>query len=136
MGQRGRRSAASLSVIPSSVVEIVPRPEPPDELTDEQAGEWRAIVNRLAADWFPRETHSVLAQYCRHVVAARKVAQLIEAVEQAPTVDVAEYDTLLRMQEREGRALSALATRMRLTQQASYDAAKKKPSQSRKLWEG
>ena len=28
------------------------------------------------------ETHGLLAQYCRHIVAARRVAQLITATEQ------------------------------------------------------
>jgi hypothetical protein len=57
MGVRGRHGVAELAVIGPSGIETVRRPEPPDELTDEQATEWRAIVNRLGADWFPRETH-------------------------------------------------------------------------------
>ena len=135
MGTRGRASAASLSVISSKGIETVRRAEPPTELTDEQAAEWVAIVNRMPAEWFPRETHGMLAQYCRHIVAARRVAQLIASVEVADSFDVGEYDTLLKMQEREGRALSSLATRMRLTQQATYDKSKKKPGQTRKPWE-
>jgi hypothetical protein len=39
------------------------------------------------------------------------------------------------MQEREGRALSSLATRMRLSQQTTYDKSKKKPLQGKKPWE-
>lgn len=137
MGTRGRTSSASLAVISSKGIEAIHRPEPPEELTDEQAGEWRAIVNRLPASWFPRETHGVLAQYCRHIVAARRVAQLIEAAEESDEFRIDNYDVLLRMQEREGRALSSLATRMRLTQQATYDASKKKPdAPASKPWEG
>jgi hypothetical protein len=52
-------------------------------LTDEQATEWWAVVNRLPADWFPRETHALLIQYCRHVVSARRVAQLLTQAESA-----------------------------------------------------
>jgi hypothetical protein len=99
--QRGRKSAAALTVISSSGVETVRRPEPPTELTDEQADEWRAVVMRLPADWFPRETHALLTQYCRHVVAARRVAQLIEGAEGAAEFDVETYERLLRMQEKE-----------------------------------
>jgi hypothetical protein len=120
MRQRGRKSAASLSVVSTSGIEVVKRPEPPEELTDEQSHEWRAIVNRMPAEWFPRETHGILAQYCRHVVAARMVAQLVERVQACETLDLDEYDKVLKLHEREGRALSSLATRMRLTQQASY----------------
>jgi hypothetical protein len=39
------------------------------------------------------------------------------------------------MQEREGRALSSLATRLRITQQATLSAKAKKPTQVRKPWE-
>jgi hypothetical protein len=61
----------------------------------------------------------MLAQYCRHVVAARRIAQLVTAAEKARKMDIDDYDKLLKMQDREGRALSSLATRMRLTHQAT-----------------
>jgi hypothetical protein len=77
----------------------------------------------------------MLAQYCRHVVSARRVAQLIADCEASEGFDVENYDRLLKMQEREGRALSSLATRMRLSQQTTYDKSKKKPGQTRKPWE-
>jgi hypothetical protein len=132
MGNRGRTSAAALSVI--GPVRELRRAQAPAELTDEQADEWRAIVNRMPAEWFPRETHAMLAQYCRHVIAARRVAQLIDALEGRDPFDVEEYDRLLKMQEREGRALSSLATRMRLSQQATYDKTKRKPIAGVRPW--
>lgn len=113
----------------------VERPQPPIDLSDEQAAEWVLVVNRLPADWFPDETHGLLAQYCRHIVAARRISALIARAEEAEEFDVREYDILLKMQEREGRAMSSLATRMRLTQQTTYDKSKKKPSSVRKPWE-
>lgn len=137
MGARGRASSASLEVVQQGQVERIERPDAPYDLTDEQSGEWWAVVNRLPADWFPRETHGVLAQYCRHVVAARRVAQLIAAEEESGSdLDLARYDTLLRMQEREGRALSSLATRLRITQQSTVSAKTKKPPMAaKKPWE-
>lgn len=135
MGTRGPKSSASLAVVDGGPVELIKRPVPPDDLTDEQAEEWISVVDRLPAEWFPRETHGMLAQYCRHVVAARRVAQLIASVDEQDEVDVEEYDRLLKMQEREGRALSSLATRMRMSQQATYDEKKKKPAQARKPWD-
>jgi hypothetical protein len=116
---------------------VMQRPEPPYELTDEQADEWRQLVARMPADWFPRETHGLLAQYCRHIVAARRIGQLVHQIEKKKKLDVAEYDQLLKMQEREGRALSSLATRMRLTQQLAISNYKK-PGKSRTVtppWE-
>lgn len=134
MGTRGRKSAASLAVAVQPI-ETIQRPDAPYDLTDEQTDEWWAVVNRMPADWFPRETHGMLAQYCRHVISARRVAQLIEQETAAEAFDVARYDQLLKMQEREGRAISSLATRMRISQQATFDKSKKKPAQTRKPWE-
>lgn len=135
MEGRGRRSAASLAVISSGSVQAVRRPDAPAELTDEQAGEWAAIVAALPADWFPRETHAMLAAYCRHVVALRRIGALIEQAGAGEAIDLDDYDKLLKMQERESRAMSSLATRMRLSQQATYSADKKKPRAAQKPWE-
>lgn len=126
MEQRGRKSSAALTIVPSSPVVAVTRPSAPDDLTNEQAEEWTAVINRLPADWFPRETHGLLASYCRHVVAGRRIAQLIANAEKSKALDLDEYDKLLKMQERESRAASSLATRMRLTQQTTYIPTKKK----------
>jgi hypothetical protein len=124
MEKRGRKSAASLEVVHG--VSAVRRPAPPVELTDEQAAEWTAIVERMPADWFPRETHPMLSQYCLHAVSQRKVSTLIENLLAQDEFSVDDYDKLLKMQEREGRAMSSLATRMRISQQAQYNKDKKK----------
>lgn len=134
MKTRGRTSAAALATVVSPI-ETVQRPDAPYDLTDEQSAEWWAVVNRMPADWFPRETHYLLAQYCRHVIASRRIAQLINQAEEAKQFDVDAYDQLLKMQEREGRAASSLATRMRITQQTTYDKSRKKPAADRKPWE-
>ena len=136
MKQRGRTSAAALEV--AAPVTREDRPDAPYDLTDEQAEEWWAIVNRMPADWFSRETHGMLAQYCRHVMAARRVAQLVADHESGSgdgEFDVETYDRLLKMQEREGRAISSLATRMRISQQATYDKSKAKPKQVKRPWQ-
>src|SRR3954467_15967709 len=73
MIQRGRKSAAAMSVIRA---ETAFRPKPPDGLTVGQVSEWRRVVNRLPADWFPAETHACLAAYCRHTENAKRLAGL------------------------------------------------------------
>lgn len=95
------------------------------------------MISSEAADWIPRGAFGSLVQYCRHVVAARRVAQMIEA---SDGLSVEDYDRLLKMQERESRALSSLATRLRLTPQSRYTpgrAATKGSTggQKRKPWE-
>lgn len=134
MGSRGRVSTAELSVVGGGLVSSIRRPDAPEELTNEQAVEWRAVVNRMPAEWFQRETHGLLVQYCRHVVAARRVSQLIEQHEDGEKFSVEDYDRLLKMQEREGRAMSSLATRMRISQHATYDKTKKKPIEAERPW--
>ena len=138
MGIRGRKSAAELALVGSGGVlpSIVQRPVAPAELNPEQAAEWTIVVNRLPADWFPAETHALLAQYCRHVVAARRIGELVSRAESGDEFDLREYDVLLKMQEREGRAMSSLATRMRMTQHSTYsDQRTKRNRTSGKPWE-
>lgn len=133
MGQRGPKNRLELSVVPSAAIGAIKRPDPPQHLTDAQADVWVSVVDCLPADWFPTDVHGTLEQYCRHVVAARKVAQLIEQEERGGGIReqdedghimIDRYDQLLRMQEREGRALSSLATRLRITPQARHHARK------------
>jgi len=154
MGDRGRQSSQDLATTAKQNLVVHQRPEPLPELTPDQAAEWRAIVGRLPADWFPRETWAMLAQYCRHVVASNRIAQLIQQMEEglstmvlnttAPVDDdddecagfsLKAYDKLLGMQEREGRAMSSLATRMRMTQQSTFDKERKKGKAGKKPWE-
>lgn len=145
MGTRGRKSAAEIAVLDldnknkgADATGDDNKPAPPKELTKEEAAEWLAVVERLPADWFPRETWPLLTQYCRHVVASTHVAKLITAERRKPVKqrDIADLDRLLKMQEREGRAISSLATRMRLTQQSNVDPERKKPRTAQKPWKG
>ena len=115
--QRGRKSAASLSVVPPGEVVQIPRPKPPADLTALQADVWRAVVGALPADWFPVESRALLAQYCRHVVAARRASQLIEQAEnEGDALDADAWDRLLKIQERQTKAINDLSRAMRLSQ--------------------
>ncbi len=126
---------SSLSIVPPRDVLERGRPEPPRDITAEQASEWRAIVRRMPADWFPRETHGLLADFCRHVLRSRKIATLIDRIERARTVDVDEYDKLAKMADRESRTIASLATKMRISQHASYDRKKAKGAAAARPWE-
>jgi hypothetical protein len=123
MKQRGRSSLAALTA-PAAVgaVALVRRPDAPVELTPEQTEEWERMVDALPADWFTAETHPLLAQWCRHVVMARRVSQMIETATQGPELNVCEIRDLLAMQTKETAALKALGASMRVSQQASYSA--------------
>src|SRR3954468_15165080 len=119
MEKRGRQSAAALAVTMPAAVEIVNRQLPPDDLADDEAGVWMAVVNTFPADWFTPATAPVLAQYCRHVIHARRLGDWLQRATSDPDLSAKAYDRLLKMQERESRAIAALATKMRISQQAT-----------------
>jgi len=151
MVKRGRKSKTELTTKAEAAeagvetIQVIERPAPPAELTKEQQLVWREIVESLPADWFTPENFGLLIQYCRHLVESRHVAQVIQifkadAAKEAKKkngepFDVEAYDRLLKMQEREGRALSSLATRMRMTQQTKYDKTRKRGSKTKPPWE-
>jgi hypothetical protein len=131
--KRGRKTAAVLALVTGPINEI-PRQPAPTELNAEQAVVWSNVVASQPADWFNSATKPILVQYCRHVVSARRIAELISELEESvaaemPETDGAErllvmmsavkaLDRLQKMQERESRAIASLATKMRITQQA------------------
>jgi hypothetical protein len=132
----GRKTRAPVAGVADGFGDLeIQRPDAPYDLTDEQSQEWWAVVNRMPADWLPRETRGMLAQYCRHVVRARRVAQMLDAMERADDFDVKEYRELLKAEAEESRAIASLATRMRLSQQSTYDRKKSKPVTMRRPWE-
>ena len=136
MGSRGRQSSDDANIVSlASAIARVERPAPPPELSADLVDEWVRIVEVMPADWFGVQSHGVLMQYCRHRIAAKRIAHLIKVCESAEDFDLDEYDRLLKMQEREGRAISSLATRMRLTQQASYDKKKKIQTSGKRPWD-
>ena len=118
----GRKSAASLAVV-ASLPASLQRPDPLKDLTAAQAEEWRAVVGRMPLGWFPRECHQVLATYCRHVVNAQHLAAMIADFDPAWLTEddgLKRYDKLLSMADREGKAVTMTATRLRLTPQSRY----------------
>ena len=140
-----RRSAADLAT-PRVVVNVKDhRPVAPDNLTADQKAEWEAITRRLPGDYFPRECHPLLEAYVQHVTALKLLSAEVDRFEAEwldDALGLARYDRLLGMRERESRALSSLATRLRLSPQSRYHqktaanaAAKEPPNGGRKPWE-
>lgn len=141
MAERGRRSAASLSVVAGA---IDGRPPVPADLTKDQADIWERTVANEATDVFKTAAlQQLLKEYCRHVVSAKKLAVMIEATENLPQMsadDLADYDKLLKMRDRETKAIADKATKLRLTNQARYTpqaaaTAAKKSGDQLKPWQ-
>lgn len=136
MKQRGRPSAASLEIVPASAIEATPRQSPSHDLTDEEVEVWVSVVNTEPADWFSASVRPLLAQYSRHVIHARRIAELLEKATSDPKLSVVDYDRLLKMQERESRAITSIATKLRITPQALTNHRGNKNPSARKPWEG
>lgn len=139
MIQRGRKGMGALAAPAGGATTLLERPDAPLDLTPEQSDVWRATVDGLPADWFPRETWPLLSQYCRHTIDARRVAQLIDQECAKADMDVKAYADLLTMQRQETAALKAMAAAMRLAQQSSRDngtaATAKKGRTVKRPWE-
>jgi hypothetical protein len=115
MGLRGPKSKAELALVASSggrpTIDAVQRPRPPAGMSSAQKEMWTRIVEDLPADWFRKHNFDLLAQYCRHVDASRKIASLIEAEKGASPDDpgrpfnLHRWAELLALQDRESRAL-------------------------------
>jgi hypothetical protein len=117
MRQRGRKSSASLAIIPRDDDR---RPPPPDDLTKEQRLEWQRIVTALPAGWFAPENETLLAEYCRHTCRARELDRQIEqALSGKIDADqIRVVDRLIKLGVSTTAALNNLARAMRLSQNA------------------
>lgn len=140
MLQRGRKTTGALMAhSPSLAVE---RLRPFAHLSDAEQQVWLEVVNDQPADAFTAVHGPMLELYARHIVQSRVIADELANFERAwlATEDgLKRYDRLLAMAEREGRAASSLATRMRITRQAidQQTVARKlvKHSKAPKPWE-
>lgn len=116
-----RKSAAALAVASVAGPLEVKRLTAPAHLSEAERAIWLEVVNDQPADAFT-PTHAPLMElYCRHIVQARIVADELANFDRAWLADdegLKRYDRLLAMAEREGRAASSLATRLRITRQA------------------
>lgn len=93
----------------------------PSNLNDSEMAVWSEVVKDQPASAFTAMHAPLLEMYCRHVVNGRIMADELRRFDRAWLADdegLKRYDTLLRIAERESRAASSLATRLRITRQA------------------
>lgn len=144
MGTRGRKSMSEMTVAAQvAPVFSTDRLQAPVHITDAERSVWLEVVNDQPANAFSPTHSPLLEQYCRHVMQARLIADEIMSFDRAWLADddgLKRYNLLLTMQEREGRAASSLATRLRITRQATADPktvgrANSKQRKARKPWE-
>jgi hypothetical protein len=133
-----RVSAAALSVVVPVAADAIRRPDPPAVLTPSEAAEWRVVVNRMSADWFPPETHALLVQHCRLLTSLDEVALMKAAVKAVEPLDVQALHKLIRTEQHLTRTLAVLSTKMRLNQASTRrqdTGASAKPSMQPMPWD-
>jgi len=142
MNQRGKKSEASIVSPRANLLTTNQRLTAPAHLTDAEVAIWNEVVGDQPATSFTATHAPLLEMYCRHVVQGRILADEILNFDRSWLADddgLKRYDRLLGMAERETRAASSLATRMRITRQALHPEtagnAVKNHVKSRKPWE-
>ena len=144
MVQRGRKSKDSLAVATlATSISLESRLNAPLHLSDAERGVWIEVVNDQPATAFTATHSPLLELYCRHIVHARILADELANFDRAWMADdegLKRYDRLLAMSERESRAASSLATRLRITRQAvehptTVGRTLKNQAKGRKPWE-
>ena len=121
MAQRGRKSAASLSVVTQDTPIGAQRLVAPVTMSQAECEVWAQVVNDHPADCFTDTHIPILELYCRHIIRGSILQEKILAFNPDWLDEddgLKRYDKLLGMAEREGRAASSLATRLRITRQA------------------
>ncbi len=124
--KRGRKSTAAkqtatLAVITGGAPAL---PPPPADLNKDEMDVWNRIVRTEPPEFFATDaTLSLLADYCRHRQAAAVLSKTISEFKSEwlkMEEGAARYDRLLRMRDRETKAVMRCATKLRITNQSRY----------------
>lgn len=87
-------------------------PPAPKAFSKEEAAEWNDIVVTYPPDRFPRGTWPMLKPYCTHAVQEQIIAEKIRLLLKDPEYSLRDYDLLLRMYDRETKAVASLGVRL------------------------
>lgn len=123
MRQRGRKKPSTLAAVTQKSVEVLRRFDPPEDFSVEEREIWNSVIEAVPNDWFTKANLPLLIQYCRHVDQSRYISTLLAMRDAVDTdgylvLTLKDYDKLLQMQDRETKAITSLATRMRISQQS------------------
>lgn len=139
MKQRGKKSAAALSVV-SELIDK--RLQPPDELSPSESELWLRVVATKPDDWWDAASVPLLKEYCRLHSSAEDVAGQLKSFETewlSGDDGLKRYERLISIRDKIQARMTQLAMKMRLTQQSRYDAQKahsrSRPRTAAKPWE-
>jgi hypothetical protein len=142
MAKRGRQSLASKVISPNSALITQNRLQAPLSMSDAELAVWNELISDQPASAFTATHAPVIEMYCRHVVNSRILADELLNFDRSWLADddgLKRYDKLLAMSERESRAASSLATRLRITRQSidqqTVARSLNNQTRTRKPWE-
>jgi hypothetical protein len=121
MPQRGRKSPDSLLIAATAIPQ---RPEPPADLSPEEADIWRGYVTPMPADWFPSNTWQTLANLCALVAHCRLLRSELHWFREGIPKDPAGYERFRQIEkslESKMLTIATLETKLRLTPQSKDD---------------
>jgi hypothetical protein len=121
-----KKSSASLAVVPSKPPVDV-RLSHPESLTDRQKELWEGIILSKPASWFDHSNSALLVGYVKSIASHETLAMRSDAIEATLDRGDADLKTLNRLHamiDRQARLIQTFATKLRLTQQSRYTAAK------------
>ena len=95
--------------------ETFDRLKPPVGLNDEETEVWAVVIATQEPDWFNEANAYLLVQYCRHVVAAKRIGELAER----NSGNAQAYLQCLKEQRAETVSIKSTATAMRISQQST-----------------
>lgn len=120
MGSRGRKSEASLAVVPAPIRHEAPRLAAPCGLTAAELAVWRLTVSALPSGHFSAEQAPLLERFCIHTVRARSLDALLATLDAVADLD--RYDKLARLVSQETGRMFAAGRALRLTNQSRMKA--------------
>lgn len=118
MAHQGRKSQAEKEAL-AQLRATAKRPEPLPGLTAAQKQVWKRTVAELPPGWFRSETLDVLKMYCRMVDVADKLGKKVASLPTDTKLD--DYAKWMKQYDNAAARVLSIATKMRITQQSSYD---------------
>jgi len=129
--------------IPTPIFTSDDIPAAPEILSSEQVKVWQAVLTSVSPDWIGAESYPQLVSYCIHVTNRDRLNGLLAALdEELVTADpldplpLKQLDQVLKMIDRETRAITACARALRITNQSlrSVETKKTNVHQSNAPW--
>lgn len=119
MQQPGRKSTASLAVVPRTAIE---RPLPPPGLSETEAALWSRVTATKPPEWFLADVLPVLTGYVRASVKADGLAAALSKFKGVPSnpIKFRRYIEINKAHDQAERLVATLGTKLRITPQSRY----------------